>query len=88
MQLVFADYEVLEQHANVKEIRIHITTPDPDTDQKGRSDAYVTFTDAVVNGWANQAAMWTAVSNELGRIYRRNSVKAKLDPFLNSSTTV
>jgi hypothetical protein len=55
---------------------------------QGRSDGYVDLTDASITGAANVAAFWTLVKTELGRVYRRNAVKAKLDPFINATDTV
>jgi hypothetical protein len=87
MQLVFESYEPLPD-ADLKRTRIHITTPDPDADQQGRSDAYVELSDAQITGAASSAALWTLIRNELGRVYRRNAVKAKLDPMVGTTDTV
>lgn len=90
MQLIFVSYEPLPKGdtGNLAMTRIHIVTPDPDADMLGRSDGYVDLTDAAITGATNLAAFWTLVKTELGRMYRRNAVKAKLDPFLNSTDTV
>lgn len=90
MQLIFVDYQPLPKGdtANVAMTRVHIMTPDPDPDMHGMSDGYVDLTDVAINGAANQAAFWTLVKAELGRIYRRNAVKAKMDPWLGSTDTV
>jgi hypothetical protein len=90
MQLIFVGYEPLQKGdtGGVAMTRVHIVTPDPDADMQGRSDGYVDLTDASITGAANVAAFWTLVKTELGRVYRRNAVKAKLDPFINATDTV
>lgn len=90
MQLIFVSYEPLPKGdtSNVAMTRIHIVTPDPDPDMQGRSDGYVDLTDAAINGAATLAALWVLVEAELGRMYRRNAVRAKLDPFLGATDTV
>lgn len=90
MDLRFVSYEPLLKGdtGNVAMTRIRIATPNPDADQQGRSDAYVDLTDAQITGAATQAAFWTLVKTELGRVYRRNVVKAKLDPWLNAGDVV
>lgn len=90
MDLFFDSYEPLQKAdtGNIPMTRIHVTTPNPDPDQQGRTDAYVDLTDAQINGAASQAAFWTLVTTELGRVYRKNAVKVKLTPFIGSSTTV
>lgn len=90
MNLKFVSYEPLQKGdtGGVAMTRIHVVTDNPDADMLGRSDGFADLTDAAINGAANQAAFWTLVKAELGRVYRRSAVKAKLDPFLDSTDTV